>query len=319
MIRLLSAPFDGCGRRAGSRMGPAALHMAGLSGMLRGIGLDVESRGVFPPEREPYGPPEESEGQRLDAFFAASAALKVAVAEAIREDAVPVVLGGDHSLAIASAGAAVEAANGELALIWIDAHLDLNTLATSPTRNLHGMPVAALMGLEDPDPLWQRIQSELAPEPRLRGSQAAWFGVRDVDQGEVRNYRALSGASLHTMEDIDGQGCPACIDQLLAWLEKRPGLKVWVSFDVDSIDPFFAPGTGTAVRGGLTEREAFLLAERLGTHLEAGRVGSRLIGMDIVEVNPLADRNNETALIAGKWAEAFFGRRIMSLHAGAGR
>jgi arginase len=290
--------------------------MAGLAAFLEGLGHSVESRPAFAPRLEPY-PQGLHRRELFRDYLDAALALREEAATALAQGSFPLALGGDHSLSIASVSAALEQ-RPDLVLIWIDAHLDLNTPSTSASQNLHGMPVAALLRLADEDADWKRILAEIVPPQGLPGSSAAWFGVRDVDPGEAVHASMLDGSLVQTMERIDRLGAPAAILELIGWLEERPDAPVWISFDVDCIDPFFAPGTGTAVRAGLTEREAFLLAEMLGEALRPGEPGSRLIGMDVVEVNPLADRNNETAFIAAKWVEALFGRRILG-SGGGGR
>jgi arginase len=209
------------------------------------------------------------------------------------------------------------AAEGEaLGVLWVDAHMDLNTPSSSASMNLHGMPLAALLKLGDTqfsemNAVWSRLQAEVVEGPGLPPSHVSWLGLRDVDEGEAVNFRTLPGALAITMQTIDHEGLAACIRLLEDWIWQTGIKRLWISFDVDSMDPLYAPGTGTAVRGGLTYREGHYLAECLHKTLFTSGSFCTLAGLDVVEVNPLLDRNNETARMAVGWVESLFGRQIL--------
>ncbi|HXH60982.1 MAG TPA: arginase family protein, partial [Fimbriimonadaceae bacterium] len=201
-----------------------------------------------------------------------------------------------------------------LAVLWVDAHMDLNTPDTSPSGNLHGMSLAALSGLKPQsssalDEEWMFLLEEIVGEPFLSPQNIAWLCLRDVDEGEVANSKLLPGCLPLTMQDVDQDRIVGCLQKIFDHFQKGGAKALWVSFDVDSLDPLFAPGTGTAVRGGLTYREGHLIAETLHEFFEGSSV--KLAGLDIVEVNPLVDRNNETANVAMEWALSFFGKTIL--------
>lgn len=259
--------------------------------------------------------------QILDKAFQVHSALADQTASTCRKGDIPLVLGGDHSLGMGSISGALRAYGGDLGVLWIDAHMDMNTPETSPSGNLHGMPVAALCRLDAGKPqspahdclvpFWKKALAEIVPDPGLDPTKMAWLGLRDVDSGEVANYKKQPSGVAITMQDIDHDGVIASMDRIDAWIHHTGIKKLWISFDVDSLDPIFAPGTGTKVRGGLTYREGHLIAELL--HIILHREGSHvsLAGADIVEVNPMADNRGETANIAIEWALSLFGQTIM--------
>lgn len=243
-------------------------------------------------------------------------ALKQRVAESISRKALPLMLGGDHSNSIGSVSAALEAYGDDLAVIWIDAHADVNTPRTSPSGNLHGMPMAALLGMSSgvhglPDLQWQDVLDKVVPKKRLQSEKAAWFGLRDVDGGERTHYAMLAGEYTATMYDIDRYGIIECLKRFDSWLRNSGAQKLWISFDVDSLDPNLAPGTGTAVRGGLTYREMHLMGEFLSELLDAPDCPYSLAGLDVVEINPIFDNNNATARTAVEWIGSLFGKTIL--------
>jgi arginase len=310
VIELIGAPFDLCGFRAGSRLGPAALRFAGLLEALQEMGLPVADGGDIQPDLTPSF----AEGLRNFApMLACVRTLRQRVAESLHEGNLPIMLGGEHTLAVASVSAALQHHGDSLAVLWIDAHADVNTPGGSVTGNLHGMPLAALWGLPSEavgvqHQQWESLVSALGAAV-LRPERTAWYGLRDVDAAERPRLRGLP----LTMHDIDRFGVAATVQRLQLWLEKEGIRKLWVSFDVDVLDPILAPGTGTAVRGGLSYREAHLLAELLHESLRAA--GTELIGLDLVEVNPLVDRYNETAQVAVEWVASLFGKTILGVTA----
>ncbi|MBX7134900.1 MAG: arginase [Fimbriimonadaceae bacterium] len=313
MIDLLGAPFDLCGRRPGSRLGPAALRLADLAASLAALGLDVRDAG----NTQVADQPDAAGG--LKGFGSAVLMfghLRRAVALSIQAGRLPLVLGGDHSLAIGSVSGALQACGEDLAVLWIDAHVDLNIPATSGSGNLHGMPVSALMGRESGveglrDQQWRQLLDEIVPPTRMPRDSFAWIGLRDADQGERDALKDLPACFATTMQDVDRFGIERVVREFGTWMRQRGRTNLWISFDVDALDPILAPGTGTAVRGGLSYREAHLCAELLREMLDAPDCPYRLVGLDLVETNPLYDSHNETARMAVEWIASLFGKTIL--------
>ncbi|MBW7928305.1 MAG: arginase [Fimbriimonadaceae bacterium] len=331
MIRILGAPFDKCGRMAGSRLGPGALRIADLEGALQSIRVAVRDDGDIPlPQSTEKGSgiPHFKEGVEV------ARRLRKRVADTIVSGDVPLVLGGDHSISIGSVSGAIQCFGRKLAVLWIDAHADYNTPATSPSLNLHGMSLAALVGFEVQegrgaaelalDALvgfqvqegrgaddWAELLESVVPAERLAPSHTAWYGLRDVDMGERAHIQASKGCLPLTMHDVDRYGVSETVAKFNRWMRESGAEALWVSFDVDVMDPVLAPGTGTAVRGGLSYREAHLLAELLHESLAAPGCPYRLVGLDVVETNPTRDRSNETATTAVEWVASLFGKTIL--------
>jgi arginase len=207
------------------------------------------------------------------------------------------VLGGDHSLSVGSIRGAAK--HKKLGVIWVDAHADFNTPETTPSGNIHGMPLAALCGLGDPRLvcLWDEVPPVIDPK------RVAVIGARDLDLGEKHNLRE-AGVMVQSMEQIDRIGMVSALEKALERVSREVD-GIYLSFDMDSLDPRHAPGVGTPVPGGLTFREAHLACEVVA---ETGK----LIGMDIVEVNPILDVQNQTALLAVEFIRSALGSRIWS-------
>ena len=287
-IGVLGVPMDlGAGRR-GVDMGPSALRYARLKDGLEALGYRVTDLGdldVPVAETLPQGG-----GLRyLEAIRKVSLALKETV-QGLPEDTFPIVLGGDHSLAMGSVAGV--AARGRVGVVWVDAHGDFNTPKTSPSGNIHGMPLAVLAGLGDP----QLVEAFRSLEP----GQIVLIGVRSLDPGERRLLREM-GVRAYTMHEVDRLGIARIAEETLAYLGDLP---LHVSLDADVLDPTLAPGVGTPVPGGLTYREAHLLMELLA---ESGRVRS----LDLVEVNPILDERNRTAEMMVGLALSLLGKRIL--------
>lgn len=297
-IELIGVPMDLGASRRGVDMGPSAMRLSSLTAQLERIGLTVSDGGNVPvPDRTAIGSTLEA---RLDAIRAVCADLAGRTAAAVRSGARPIVLGGDHSLAAGSvAGTATALAErGErLGVIWLDAHADLNTPATSLTGNVHGMPVAHLLGWGD-----ARMARLSSVFPTIRPEHLVYVGLRDLDDAE---QQAIAAHGLHafTMRDIDERGLRAVMEQAVAIATNGTG-GVHVSCDADWIDPGEAPGVGTPVRGGATLREAHLAMEIIH---DAGA----MVAMDLVEINPILDRQNHTAELAADLIASAFGRRIL--------
>jgi arginase len=226
--------------------------------------------------------------------------LYLQVYDAHQAGALPIVLGGDHSLASGSVGASADYAASlgqEIGVLWLDAHGDMNTPATTRSGNVHGMPLAALLG---PEPV------ELARigrrTPKIRAEKTALIGIRNLDDLEKQRIRE-SGASVFTMKDVDRDGIAATIERALA-IVGQDTYGVHVSFDLDVCDPSIAPGVGTPVKGGLNYREAHLVMEMVAD-------SGRLIGLDLVEVNPILDISNQTAVLGSELILSAMGMRII--------
>lgn len=234
------------------------------------------------------------------------------VDSSISNQRIPLVVGGDHSISIGSVSAALNHFGDDMALIWVDAHADLNTPDTSPSGNIHGMTIGALMsepttvkGIQGDQ--WERL-CELSKSP-LKPQNAGWIGLRSVDRGESDRLKRPGTGYVSTMNDIDRQGLVFEVERMHKWLLAMKCKRVWLSFDVDVLDPILAPGTGTAVRGGLSYREMHLLAEVFHEYLAVGNY--QLAGMDVVEINPLVDSYNATAKVAVEFIGSLFGKTIL--------
>ena len=297
-VQLIGVPMDLGASRRGVDMGPSAMRLSSLTPLLQGLGLTVADAGnIAVPDRTAIGG---TLAARLDAIRAVCAELADRTATAIRGEMRPLVLGGDHSLAAGSvAGTATALADrGErTGLIWLDAHADLNTPETSLTGNVHGMPVAHLLGWGD-----LRMSRLSSVIPAILPEHLVYVGLRDLDDAEKR---AITSHGLHafTMRDIDERGLRAVMEDAVAIATNGTG-GVHVSCDADWIDPGEAPGVGTPVRGGATLREAHLAMEIIHD-------SGAMVAMDLVEINPILDRQNHTAELAAELIASAFGRRIL--------
>lgn len=299
-IRLIGVPLDLGASRRGVDMGPSALRIAQLGRCLRQIGHDVEDIGNIPiPDRDAI--PEGPEGlDLLPVIIEACRLLAEATATAIRDGCSPLVLGGDHSIgagSVAGVATALAERDQRLGLIWLDAHGDLNTPESSLSGNIHGMPVAHLLGHGDP-----RMARLASVYPAVRSENVALVGVRDLDPAERRHIQEF-GARTFTMREIDERGLKAVMTDAIAIAGRDTG-GIHVSCDADWIDPGEAPGVGTPVRGGATYREGHLAMELIAD-------SQKLVSMDIVEINPVLDAHNRTAELAVGLVTSAFGLRIL--------
>jgi arginase len=280
-------------------MGPSALRIANLTQSLEKLGFDVDDTGNLPvPQRESVRRP--GGDTELRAIAAVCRELATHTAAAIREGVFPLVLGGDHSLSagsIAGVATALAERGEQLGVIWLDAHGDINTPESSLSGNVHGMPVAHLLGLGDPD-----MSSIATPHPALRPEHLVYVGLRDVDAAESKLIREL-GIHAYTMRDVDERGLTTVLREAIACVGAATG-GIYLSCDADWIDPSEAPGVGTPVPGGATYREAHLAMELLA---DTGR----LVGMDLVEINPVLDRANRTAELAVELIASALGKRTL--------
>jgi arginase len=294
-LAIIGAPLDlGAGRR-GVDMGPSAIRYAGLEARLAELGLESDDLGNV----ELVVPEEIAEGDPHARFLAEIKAACEDVAERVkgaREDGLrPLVLGGDHSVALGTLGG-LAAASGAGGVLWLDAHADLNTPANSPSGNVHGMVLGAALGLDE-----AAFASETWPLPAVDPARTVLLGTRRLDPGEKEAARAR-GVRVITMSEIDRMGIERAVREAL---ERVSGDGfVHVSLDLDVVDPEVAPGVGTPVRGGLSYREAHLAMELVAE-------GSELGPIEIVEVNPVLDRENATGRLAVELAASAFGERIL--------
>jgi arginase len=293
-VAIIGAALDlGQGRR-GVDMGPSAIRYAGLEARLRALGYEVTDHGNVPAPVVEEVELEDRSARYLPEVKATCERIASRVFDAVTGGAVPLVLGGDHSVAIGTLGG-LSKAFGPGGVLWIDAHGDLNTPTSSPSGNVHGMVLAAALGL---DPTFASGAWEL---PMVEPSRVALVGVRALDDGERSLIRRLE-AKVFTMSEVDRLGLERCIRESLAHIA-GPGF-VHISLDMDAVDPSYAPGVGTPVRGGLSYREAHLAMELIA---EAGLANS----LEVVEVNPILDRENETAALAVELVASALGATIL--------
>jgi arginase len=297
-VRIIGVPLDLGASRRGVDMGPSALRIARLVERLEAIGYTVEDGGnLIVSQREQLTA---CGRDALSAIADVSRELAAATADAVRAGAIPLVLGGDHSLAMGSvAGVATALAErGEaLGVIWLDAHGDINTPETSTSGNVHGMPVAHLLGMGDP-----RLAGIATPAPAVTPEHLVMVGLRDLDPPEQMHIGRL-GITAFTMRDIDERGLKSVMAEAIAIAGHETG-GIHVSCDPDWIDPMDAPGVGTPVRGGATYREGHLALEMVAD-------SGRLVAMDLVEINPVLDERNRTAGLAVDLIVSAFGKRIL--------
>ena len=294
-VAIIGAALDlGAGRR-GVDMGPSAIRYAGLNERLHGLGYDVLDWGDV--ETAVLEATEETDetARYLPEIKAACGRVARLVGLALEQGSLPLVLGGDHSVAMGTLGGLARSV-GVGGVLWIDAHSDLNTPETSPSGNVHGMPLAAAIGLTD-----QRFDSDAWSLPAVEPERIALVGLRSVDARERERIREL-GIKAYTMSDIDRIGIERAIRESLTQIA-GPGF-VHVSLDMDALDPEVAPGVGTPVRGGLSYREAHLALELVA---ESGLAGS----LEVVEVNPILDRENATASLAVELVASALGKTIL--------
>ncbi|WP_285405649.1 arginase [Luteibacter sp. ME-Dv--P-043b] len=297
-VALIGAPTDiGAGHR-GSSMGPEALRVARLAERLSRRGMHVVDRGNLSGPLNPWLPP--VNGYRhLDEVVAWNTAVHDAIHAALTEGQLPIMLGGDHCLAIGSISAVARhcrETGKKLRVLWLDAHADFNTSQITPSGNIHGMPVACLCG-HGPDVLTHIGGTAPATTPDVFRQ----VGIRSVDEGEKRFVHEV-GIDIYDMRYIDEIGIKAAMEEALSGVDEDTHLHV--SFDVDFLDPSIAPGVGTTVRGGPNYREAQLVMEMIA---DTGRVGS----LDIVELNPAFDKRNQTAKLAVDLVESLFGKSTL--------
>ena len=294
-VAIIGAELDlGAGRR-GVDMGPSAIRYAGLGERLKEIGIHAEDWGnVFTHVRETMDP-EDRSARFLTEIRETCERIADQVRVAAEKGLIPLVLGGDHSVAIGTIGG-LASVHGPGGVLWFDAHTDLNTPATTPSGNVHGMPVAAALGRAGVG-----FESNHWPLPALSLEHVALIGARSIDPGERETIRE-SGVAVYTISDIDRRGVEPVLKEALERVSGAPF--VHVSVDLDLVDPDVAPGVGSPVNGGLSYREAHLAMELVA---ESGLLSS----LELVEVNPILDHENETARLAVDLAASALGARIL--------
>ena len=286
--------------RRGVDMGPSALRVAGLQTRLKSLGHTVEDIGnvsVRQPEEQHYG---EKRAKYLHEIAETCRGLAEMTERSLAEGYFPLVLGGDHSLAVGSFSGVSNYFRGQskrVGYLWLDAHGDMNTPESSPSGNIHGMPLAAIIGYGAPE-----LVELLGYKPKVEPRNVVLVGIRDLDAKERRLIKE-SGVHVFTMRDIDERGLRDVMSEALRFVSDDTD-GVAVSLDLDFVDPDDAPGVGTPVRGGATYREAHLAMEIIADH-------GRMLSFEIVEVNPVIDEHNRTADLAVELALSAFGKKIL--------
>jgi arginase len=299
-IRIIGIPMDLGQSRRGVDMGPSALRVAGLQTRIKQLGHQVEDIGnliVKQPEEQHFG---ERRAKYLNEIAETCKGLAQMVEKTVAEGALPLVLGGDHSIAIGSVGgvaAHYKKLEKRVGVIWLDAHGDMNTPESSPSGNVHGMPLASIVGYGAPE------LTELAGfKPMAQPRNVCIVGVRDLDAKERRIIKE-SGMHVFTMRDIDERGMREVMAEAIRFAtDEADG--VCVSLDLDFVDPEDAPGVGTPVRGGVTYREAHLAMEMIAD-------SEALLSLDVVEINPVIDLHNKTAMLGVELVLSGLGKKIL--------
>jgi arginase len=294
-LAIIGAALDlGAGRR-GVDMGPSAIRYAGIDDRLTALGLDCVDLGNVETAVAEAAEEVDPRARFLPDIKRACERVARLVTGVTRARKVPIVLGGDHSVAIGTLGG-MASVHGPGGVIWFDAHGDLNTPDTSPSGNVHGMPLGAALGLAP-----EAFASEAWPVPALDPQHVALVGIRSLDEGERELVKEL-GIAVHTMSDLDRKGIEPVVREALERVSGAPF--VHVSLDMDVVDPEAAPGVGTPVRGGFSYREAHLAMELVAEWREFS-------SFEVVEVNPILDRENATGQLAVELTASAFGARIL--------
>jgi arginase len=299
-IAVIGAPLDlGQGRR-GVDMGPSAVRVANLNARLSSLGYVVEELGNVPVEQAEALPEGHPRAKYLPQIAATCERLAMLVGDALSRGSVPLVLGGDHSVAVGTTSGVAHffrERSERIGLIWLDAHADMNTPESSPSGNVHGMPLACIVG-HGP----KELTGLFGFHPKVSPGNVVIVGLRDVDQTEKPHVRGF-GVHAFTMRDIDERGMRSVMEEAIR-MASAGTAGFHLSLDMDFVDPKDAPGVGTPVRGGVTYREAHLAMEMIcDSH--------RMISMEVVEVNPVIDEFNRTADLAVELIMSGLGKRIL--------
>jgi arginase len=306
-VGIIGIPLGYGAGQKGSELGVAALRLAEIRGNLltehiKELGYEVKDYGDVKIVKPNYVAEAAENPKYLKEMLASCENIATDLKQILEDGAFPVILGGDHSIAIgtfSAISAFYKAQEKEIGLIWFDAHADINTHETSPSGNIHGMPLAALLGYGETS-----LVSLEGFAPKLNPKFCAHIGARDLDAGEQRRIRGLDMRdNFFTMSDIDRRGMLACVEDAIEIASQAPGGYA-VTFDIDMIDPRFAPGSGTLVRGGTTYREAHLALEVIAEH-------GGMRSFEIVEVNPMLDKDNITVELGGELILSALGKTIL--------
>ncbi len=299
-IALISVYLDlGAGRR-GVDMGPSAMRIAGLAEKLDALGFTVTEMGAIHAQEPEDIAIEDKKCRYITEVAEVNQAIQKHVQRALRGEQFPLILGGDHSLAIGTVSGVAQfmkQKNERIGVIWVDAHADMNTPETTPSGNIHGMPVSVLLGHGAP-----QLVALNGGTPSLLPENVTIIGARDIDPGEKELIRQLN-VRVITMSEIDERGVGACIEEAIERASQGTA-GFHLSFDLDAIDPWEAPGVGTPVEGGLTYREAHLICEKVAQ-------SQRMLSMEMVELNPVLDARNRTAELAVSLIESALGKTIL--------
>jgi arginase len=299
-VHIIGVPLDLGGGRRGVDMGPSAFRIAGLHSQIAALGRTVADQGDLPAPIPETQEPVDPSRRYINEIAHVCQNLYAVARRSLEAGAFPLVLGGDHSLAAGSVAASAdfvrERTSLPLGLIWVDAHGDMNTPQTTTSGNVHGMPLAALLGQEPAE------LASIGVSPSVRAQHTVLVGIRNLDEREKDEIRA-SGVHIFTMKDIDREGIAVIAERALAIAAAGTG-GIHVSFDLDACDPTYAPGVGTPVKGGLDYREAHMVMELVAD-------SQRLMALDLVEVNPTLDIRNTTAEFGTELALSALGKRIL--------
>lgn len=293
-IDIIGVPVDMGADRRGVDMGPSAIRYALLKEQLEKLGHIVIDKGNVEVPIAELCAITDPKLKFLDCIVPMARRVAGAVATSVKSKNLPLVLGGDHSLSLGSIRGA--ARQKKIGVLWVDAHADFNTAETTPSGNIHGMPLAALCGLGAPE----LVQIGNEPIPIIDPANVAIIGARDLDTGEKENLRQ-AGAMVMSMEQIDRYGLMGSMEKAIERISRDTD-GIYLSFDMDAMDPRHAPGVGTPVTGGLTYREAHLICELVAET-------NNLVGMDVVEINSILDVQNQTALLAVEFILSALGQR----------
>ncbi len=299
-VSLIGVPMDLGGNRRGVDMGPSAFRIAGIEEGVRALGLEFVDRGNVP-VGDPRGQePVDTRAKYLPTIAEACGTLRDMVSETMAEGHFPLVVGGDHSIAVGTVAGVADHFDGRgerIGVIWFDAHSDMNTPESSESGNVHGMPLAAITG-QGPQALTQ--MGGLVP--LVESSRVAMIGIRSVDGMEAMNVKD-SDVACFTMREVDEQGIRSVMEQAIAHVT-RGTAGFHLSFDVDGTDPSVCPGVGTPVAGGISYREAH-------TVMELAAASKKLLSLEMVEINPILDNGNKTSIAAKEFALSALGKSIL--------
>jgi arginase len=307
-VGLVGVPLGFSAGVKGSELGVNAMRLTDIRGKvltehIRELGYDLKDYGDAEIVNPNYIASPEENPKYLNEILQSSKNVSAKLIQILNDGAIPVILGGDHSIAIGTfsgISSFFRERNEEIGLIWFDAHADINTPETSPSGNVHGMPLAVILGHGE-----QQLVNLEGFAPKLNPKFCAHVGARDVDLGEKSQIRKFGmRENFFTMSDIDRRGMLACVEDAIEMASQAPG-GFAVTFDVDVIDPRFAPGSGTLVRGGITYREAHLALETIAEH------NGKMRSFEIVEVNPMLDKSNITVELAGELILSVLGKTIL--------